>query len=128
MRISCGTYGVGSWLRLAAGRLERFEDSTRFLSSQGFGVCVFFLVGGIIISTLEVQCKNVPNFILNNLNIFVRRVHVVAGSFSVIPVSMALSCVFVVSAVAVVPRAKVASIGWPVRRSAWSTGPLPEQC
>lgn len=88
----------------------------------------FFLVGGIIISTLEVQCKNVPNFILNNLNIFVRRVHVVAGSFSVIPVSMALPFVFVVSAVAVVPRAKVASIGWPVRRSAWPTGPLPEQC
>eukprot|EP00434_Breviolum_minutum_P038217 symbB.v1.2.033895.t1/scaffold4279.1/size42069/2 len=29
VRISCGTYGVGSWLRLAAGRLERFEDSTR---------------------------------------------------------------------------------------------------
>ena len=29
--ICCGTYGVGSWLRLAAGRLERFENSTRFL-------------------------------------------------------------------------------------------------
>eukprot|EP00438_Fugacium_kawagutii_P020923 Skav211814 [mRNA] locus=scaffold305:519714:524266:- [translate_table: standard] len=29
--ICCGTYGEGSWMRLAAGRLERFENSTRLL-------------------------------------------------------------------------------------------------